>query len=163
MDLIYIKYNILFDPLERFIFIHTLTIIMKVFITASFKEGKNKDEIESLCSLIKESGFQDFCFIRDVEHYQKMFDDPKELMNRAKKEIKQCDSLLIDMTNKPTGRAIEAGIAFAQNKKIISIMKKGTRIKDTTKGISDAIIEYEDIKEIVNPLNSLFKKWTGVK
>ena len=136
---------------------------MKVFITASFKEGKNKDEIEYLCSLIKESGFEDFCFIRDVENYQKMFDDPRELMDRAKEEILKSDILLIDMTNKPTGRAIEAGIAFAQNKKIISIMKTGTKIKDTTRGISDAVIEYDEIKDIVNPLISLFNEWTGDK
>jgi|TARA_Y100000310_G_scaffold164351_1_gene164178 nucleoside 2-deoxyribosyltransferase len=136
---------------------------MKVFITASFKEGKNKDEIENLCSLIKKSGFEDFCFIRDVENYQKIFDDPRELMDRAKEEIVKSDVLLIDMTHKPTGRAIEAGIAFAQNKKIISIMKKGTKIKNTTRGISDAVIEYEDIKEIVIPLNSLFNEWNGNK
>jgi nucleoside 2-deoxyribosyltransferase len=136
---------------------------MKVFITASFKEGKNKEKIELLCSLVKKSGFEDFCFIRDVENYQKMFNDPRELMDRAKEEIFKSDVLLIDMTHKPTGRAIEAGIAFAQNKKIISIMKKGTKIKDTISGISDAIIKYEDIKEIVNPLNSLFNKWNGDK
>ena len=136
---------------------------MKVFITASFKGGKNKDEIEYLCSLIKESGFEDFCFIRDVENYQKIFDNPRELMDRAKEEIVKSDILLIDMTNKPTGRAIEAGIAFAQNKKIISIMKKGTKIKDTTRGISDAVIEYDEIKDIVNPLNSLFNEWNGDK
>jgi len=132
---------------------------MKVFITASFKEGKNKEEIELLCSLVRESGFQDFCFIRDIENYQKSFIDPRKLMDKSKKEIEKCDVLLIDMTNKPTGRAIEAGVAFAQNKKIISIMEKGTKIKDTTRGISDAIIEYENIKDIVKPLNSLFNKW----
>ncbi|NQV00025.1 MAG: hypothetical protein HQ538_04750 [Parcubacteria group bacterium] len=136
---------------------------MKVFITASFKEGKNKEEIELLCSLIKESGFKDFCFIRDVENYQKIFDDPRELMNRAKEEILKSDVLLIDMTHKPTGRAIEAGIAFAQDKKIISIMKNGTKIKDTTRGISDAVIEYENIKNIINPLKSLFTEWNTDK
>jgi len=129
---------------------------MKVFITASFRKGKNKEEIEYLCSLVEESGFQDFCFVRDIE---KPFDDPRKLMNKSKEEIEKCDVLLIDMTNKPTSRAIEAGIAFAQNKKIISIMKKGTKIKDTTRGISDAMIEYENIKDIVKPLNSLFNEW----
>ncbi|MFO7711052.1 MAG: hypothetical protein R6V53_04790 [Candidatus Woesearchaeota archaeon] len=133
---------------------------MRVFITASFKEGKNREEIELLCSLIKESGFEDFCFIRDIENYQKQFDDPGELMNRAKEEIQKSDVLLIDMTHKPTGRAIEAGIAFAQGKRIISIMKTGTKIKDTTRGISDALIEYENIKDIVNPLRSLLKEWS---
>ncbi len=38
-------------------------------------------------------------------------------------------------------------------------MKKGTKIKDTTRGISDAMIEYENIKDIVKPLNSLFNEW----
>lgn len=133
---------------------------MKIFITASFKEGKfRKEEIEYFCSLIKQSGFQDFCFIRDVENYQKIFDDPKELMDRAKEEIEKCDALIMDITDKSTGRAIEAGIAFTQNKKIILIVKKGTKIKDTAKGISDAIIEYENIEEIVKPLSSLFNKW----
>ena len=136
---------------------------MKVFITATFKEGNNKEEIEKLCSLIKGSGFQDFCFIRDVENYKKIFDDPKELMNKAKEEIFKSDVLLIDMTHKPTGRAIEAGIAFAQNKKIVSIMKRGTKIKDTTKGISDLIIEYNNIEEIVKPLNSFYNKLNGIK
>jgi nucleoside 2-deoxyribosyltransferase len=132
---------------------------MKIFITASFKNGKNKKEIELLCSLVKESGFKDFCFIRDIENYQKKFNNPKKLMDRAKEEILKSDILLIDMTHKPTGRAIEAGIAFAQNKKIITIMKKGTKIKDTTRGISNAIIEYNDIQEIVEPLNDLYNKW----
>ncbi len=76
-----------------------------VFITASFKEGKNKDEIEYLCSLVKESGFEDFCFIRDVENYQKKFDDPKELMNKAREEILKSDTLLIDMTHKPNRKS----------------------------------------------------------
>lgn len=132
---------------------------MKVYITASFKEGRNKEEIEYLCSLVKRSGFQDFCFIRDVENYQKMFNDPKELMDRTKEEIRKSDALLIDMTHKPTGRAMEAGIAFEQNKKIITIMKKQTKIKDTTRGISDAVIEYDNIEEIVEPLQSLFNQW----
>jgi len=131
---------------------------MKLFITASFNSGENREEIEKLCSLVKESGFEDFCFIRDVENYQKIFDNPKELMERAKDEIKKCDFLLIDLTDKPTGRAYEAGIAYAYGKSIISILKKGTRIKDTTKGISNLIIEYDQIEDIVSPLKEYYSK-----
>ena len=40
-------------------------------------------------------------------------------MLRAKEEIKKCDALLVDMTDKPTGRMIEVGIAFSFGKKII--------------------------------------------
>jgi len=127
----------------------------RIFITATFKNGDNKKEIEYLCSLIKESGFEDFCFIRDVENYKHVFDSSKDLMKRALKEIKKSDYLLIDMTDKPTGRAIEAGIAFALDKKIITIMKKGTIIKDTVKGISENIIEYKDIIDIVPELKKI--------
>lgn len=130
---------------------------MKIFITASFKGKENKDEIEELCNIVKKSNFQDFCFIRDVENYEKMFFNPKELMLRAKEEISKCDALLIDLTNKPTGRAIEAGIAYTLNKKIITIFKKGTKLKDTSVGISDLLVEYEKIEDIIGPLKNFLK------
>ena len=57
---------------------------MKLFITASFKDGANKEEIENLCRIVNESGFKDFCFIRDIENYQKVFSDSSELMKKAK-------------------------------------------------------------------------------
>lgn len=125
----------------------------RIFITASFKNGENKSEIEKLCSLVHQAGWQDFCFIRDVENYQKVFNDPKELMKRAMEEIKKSDALLIDMTDKPTGRAIEVGIAYSLGKKIIVIMKKGTIVKDTVVGIADFIFEYENIGDIVKGIS----------
>ena len=128
---------------------------MKIFITANFQRGRNKEEIEYLCQLVKSAGLEDFCFIRDIENYQKIFNNPQDLMQRAKEEISKSDALLIDVTNKPTGRAIEAGIAFSLNKKIIVIAKKGTKIKETTLGIATLVIKYDDIKEIVTPL----RKW----
>jgi 2'-deoxynucleoside 5'-phosphate N-hydrolase len=133
---------------------------MKVFITASFKEGKNKPEIEQLCKIVKNSGFEDYCFIRDVENYQKMFNDPIELMNRARAEILNCDALLFDATEKSTGRAIEVGIAYANQKKIIVIMKDGTEIKDTLKGVADAVITYKVIKDIQYNLKQTYLDWT---
>ena len=133
-------------------------LFMKVFITASFKNGENREEIEKLCTLVKETGFEDFCFIRDIENYQKVFNNPKELMERTRDEIKKCDLLLIDLTNKPTGRAYEAGIAYAYGKRIITILKRGTEIRDTTKGISEIIIEYDEIEDIVIPLKEYYTK-----
>ena len=126
---------------------------MSVFITVKFKRGENKSEVEHLCSLVQQAGLEDFCFIRDVEHYQKIFNGSQELMNRALEEIRKCDALLIDMTNKPTGRAVEAGMAYAMGKKLILIMRKGTFIKDTVRGIAGVIIVYSKLKDIVEPLS----------
>ena len=127
----------------------------RIFITSSYKNAENKAEIEHLCSLVRQAGFEDFCFVRDVEHYKQIFTNPKALMQRAYEEIKKSDWLLIDVTNKPTGRAIEAGIAFALKKKIVVIMKKGTNVKDSIRGIADKIIEYKSIDEIVSQLKLL--------
>lgn len=129
----------------------------RIFITASFEGIENKAEVEKLCAIIKAGGFEDFCFIRDVEHYEKVFNNPHDLMQRAKEEIEKSDYLLIDMTDKPTGRAFEAGMAYGFGKKIIVIMKTGTQIKDTTRGIADHIIEYEKIESITTELEKINK------
>jgi nucleoside 2-deoxyribosyltransferase len=129
---------------------------MKVYITASFKGSDNKEEIERICSLVKESGFEDFCFIRDVENYKKVFNDAHELMQRAKKEISECDALLIEYDGPGHGRMVELGIAYALDKKIILITKVGTLIKETILGVTDNVIEYKNIEDIVYPLSQLF-------
>jgi nucleoside 2-deoxyribosyltransferase len=125
---------------------------VRIFITSSF--GDSRESIEQLCSIARLAGFEDFSFIRDVENYQRIFNDPKELMHKAKDEIQKSDALLIDVTDKPTGRAIEAGIAYALGKKVIVIMKRGMEIKDTTKGIADLVIEYDKIDDIAADLKS---------
>ena len=119
---------------------------MRLYVTSSF--GDSEEEIEKLCSLVRLAGFEDFSFIRDVEHYQKVFDNPKDLMKRSEDEIKKSDALLIDMTDKPTGRAIEAGMAYALGKKVLVITRRGTKIKDTTRGIADTVVEYDAIEDI---------------
>jgi nucleoside 2-deoxyribosyltransferase len=131
---------------------------LRVFITATYRGGKNKNEIEQLCALLRAAGFQDYCFIRDVEHYRKVFSDPSKLMQRAREEIKKSDFLLIDLTEKPTGRAIEAGIAYALGKKIIVITQRGIPLKDTVRGIAAVLIEYERLDDIVAALSSYRQK-----
>jgi len=130
---------------------------MRLFITSSF--GDSPETIDSLCGLAREAGFEDFSFIRDVEKYQKIFIDPKELMRRSAEEIAKSDALLIDMTDKPTGRAIEAGIAYSLGKKIVVLMAEGTIIKDTTRGIADIIIEYSSPDDIRLGLEEARRQW----
>ena len=132
---------------------------MKIYITASFKGADNRKYIEEICSTVKKSGFEDFCFIRDVENYQKVFHDAYELMQRAREEIGKCDALLIDYNGPGHGRMIELGIAYALNKKIVLITKKGTHVKETMAGVTNGIIEYEKLEDITNPLSELLLEW----
>lgn len=108
-----------------------------------------------MCLTVRKSGLKDFCFIRDIENYQKVFNDCHELMRKAKEEIEKCEALLIDYDGPGNGRIVELGIAFALNKKIFIITKKGTKVKDTIAGVADQIIEYENLDDIVEPLRKL--------
>jgi nucleoside 2-deoxyribosyltransferase len=66
-----------------------------------------------------------------VEHYQKIFENSHELMQKAREEIEKCDALLIDFDGPASGRMIELGMAYALNKKIILIAKNNIIIKST--------------------------------
>lgn len=126
---------------------------MKICVTARFKSGENKDEIEALCSVVRAAGAKDFCFVRDIENYEKMFDNPQELWQRAREEIEKCDALLIDVTDKPTGgRVVEAGIAFALHRPIIVIVKNGIEYKEIYDGIASTVVRYETFKDIIPAL-----------
>jgi nucleoside 2-deoxyribosyltransferase len=130
---------------------------MRIYITSSF--GDSPEEIEKLCAIVRTAGFEDFSFIRDIENYQKIFSDPKELMKQAEAEILKSGILLIDITAKPTGRAIEAGMAYSLNKKIIVILKRGTQIKDTMRGIADLVIEYDLLEDILPGLRAFLQNY----
>ena len=128
---------------------------MKIYITAPFKGEDNKNEIEKMCSIIRESWFEDYCFVRD----EKAFDDYHKMMQRAKEEVIKCDVLLIDYDGPTHGRMIELGIAYTMNKKIILITKEGTSIKQTVRGVVDSIIEYKELEDIIEPMKILLSKW----
>lgn len=55
-----------------------------MFITASFRNGENQKELDTLCDIVRNSGFVDYCFARDKEI---TFDDPQEMMRSATEEI----------------------------------------------------------------------------
>ena len=131
---------------------------MKIFITTTFKGDSNKDYIERISELVRRAGFEDFSFIRDVEAYVSI-PDAHELMSRACEEIKKCDALLIDYDGPGHGCMIELGIAYANQKKNIVITKKGITIKKTVLGVSDSVIEYEDLDDILSPLTQLYLNW----
>ena len=134
---------------------------MRLYVTATFKGTDNRAEIEALCALVDSAGWESFCFVRDIEQWGHVFDDPVELMRRSLREIMRCDALLLDLTAKPTGRALEAGMAYATGRRVIVIAARGTPIKATVRGIADAVIEYDSLADIVVPLARLRQELGG--
>jgi nucleoside 2-deoxyribosyltransferase len=126
---------------------------MKVYITARFQGEDNRQTIETLSHAVREAEMQDFCFVRDVEHYQHTFDSPQELWQRTHDELNACDALLIDVSDRPTGgRVIECGMAYALKKRIFVVVRKGVEYKGIFDGIASTVIEYETPKDLAKQL-----------
>lgn len=124
---------------------------MKIYITSRFKgSSENKMDIDKLCMALRNAGIEDFNFIRDVEHYQSnTFNNQKELWSAALKYLTECDALLIDISDSPSGgRLVEAGMAFSLNKPIYVIVKNGVEYKDFYDGIATKIIRYDEFDDI---------------
>ncbi len=128
---------------------------MRVYVTARFKGIENKADIEALCAAVHQAGLEDVCFIRDVEHWQKAFPDPRELWSRSLLEVKQCDALLIDVSDNPGGgRVLEAGIAYALGMPIFVLVKEGIPYKEIFTGIATEVITYAAYDDIIPALST---------
>jgi nucleoside 2-deoxyribosyltransferase len=121
---------------------------MKIFVTSKF-DGSLPKDTQNVIKVLEEEGFETRCFVRDYPPYQ----DFEKMMVDVTKEIKNCDALIIDMSEKSTGRTIELGIAYALGKMIIVIVKSGTRVKETVIGVADAIIEYDNLDNLKGKIN----------
>jgi len=133
---------------------------MKVYITSRFKGSlENKADIDKLCSAVRNAGMEDFHFIRDVEHYQpNFFKDKKQLWASALKHLAECDALLIDISDSPSGgRLVEAGMAYSLNKPVYVVVKNGVEYKDFYDGIATSVFKYDEIGDITQQLILLLK------
>jgi nucleoside 2-deoxyribosyltransferase len=133
---------------------------MKVYITSRFKgSAENKAYIDKLCAAVRDAGMEDFHFIRDVENYQpNTFSDQQQLWASSLKHLAECDALLIDISDSPSGgRLVEAGMAYALNKPIYVIAQNGVQYKDFYNGIATVVIRYNAIGDITASLRSDLK------
>ena len=131
---------------------------MKVYVATRFKGAENKHEVEALCKAVREAGLRVFSFVRDVENYKKTFDDPKQLWAKAYDEIGACDAFLVDVSDNPSGgRLVEAGMAYALGKTVITIKRKGVAHKAVFDGISRTVITYDSYKDLTAQLKRFDK------
>lgn len=129
---------------------------MKIFITSRFKgSSENKADIDKLCAAVRDAGMEDCHFIRDVQHYQpNFFKDEKELWAAALNYLTECDALLVDISDSPSGgRLVEAGMAYSLGKPIYVIVKNGVEYKDFYNGIATSIFKYDEIGDITEQLS----------
>lgn len=126
---------------------------MKIYITSRFDSSlDNKKEIDNLCTAVRNAGVEDFHATRDMVG---PFDSQRDLWETARKYINECDALLIDVSDSPSGgRLVETGMAFSLNKPIYVIVKNGVKYKSFYEGIATSIIKYDEINDITEQLKA---------
>lgn len=127
----------------------------KAYFAISYSKRKQFDkEVESLKNLFHEKNIELFVF---VDNYNFNANQEKEMMKTAFEEIDNSDFLVADLTTKSIGVGIEIGYAFAKEKPIFYLRKKGSEYSTTASGCSNYVVEYENELDLVEIMKGLFK------
>ena len=122
---------------------------MKLFLSIKFyKDASNLGLIRKIISAGKKQGHVVRCIFTDYEDDGKKSFPPKELMQLAFEEIKKCDALVVEFSEKGVGLGIEAGYAFSKGLPIFVIAKKEADVSGTLMGIAKKVVLYDSDEDL---------------
>ncbi|PCH52273.1 MAG: hypothetical protein COC22_04335 [Flavobacteriaceae bacterium] len=129
----------------------------KAYLAISYSNRKLFDkEVEILIELCIKNNIQLLVF---VDEYNFDENEEKEMMETAFQEIDKSDFLIAELTTKSIGVGIEIGYAFAKEKPILYLRKKGSEYSTTASGSSSYIIEYENEFDLRKLINKFLKRF----
>ena len=112
------------------------------------EDNRNRGEIDSLSSALRNAGIETICIVRDVEKWGDVQLSSQELMKITFDEIDKSDFVILEMTEKGVGLGIEAGYAIAKGKPVIVLTKEVQKLSNTMQGIANVVIQYSQPEEI---------------
>lgn len=129
---------------------------MKVYLAIKFHEDcKNRELIEKISESLRKAGFNTTVMARDYEKWGEVKFNPKELMKLTFELINRSDILVIEFSEAGVGLGIEAGYAYAKDKPIIVVAKRGSEISTTLRGIAKEVLFYNKPKELTEKFKRL--------
>ena len=132
---------------------------MNVFLSIKYHpDHRNRERIEQILEVIKSSGAQACCVIRDIEMWGQVHFEPVELMRITFREIRKAHLLMVDLTEKGVGLGIETGYACARGIPVMTIAQTGSDISTTLRGVSSDVLLYDNPKEIRPVLNQILNQ-----
>ena len=144
-------------------FIRNLSVVqfnMKVYLTYKFKEEEPNElrtHLEGFSKLIEEStGWKTFIFFRYVQKWKTGTMTMQQVVDRAMEEIKKCDAVLVEASEKARGVYFEVGYAKALGKKIIVIHTKNAEA-NFLDASADVKIQYENDNDLREKLRRASK------
>jgi|TARA_B100002003_G_scaffold251555_1_gene295822 nucleoside 2-deoxyribosyltransferase len=133
---------------------------MKIYIAYKLS-GVDREQLqkrlESISKTIEETGNKSFIFMRDIQDWQPGDIGPKEIMDKAMKEMRNCDAILsiIETQEKGEGLLLESGFMKALGKKVIIATGPNGR-GFLLKAIADELIEFENEGDLKEKLKKAF-------
>lgn len=123
----------------------------RAFMSLKFHDGdEDKKKIEDLTQALQKAGIQNFVMARDVEKYgQAVLPEGAKLMpDYAFPEMRKCDMLIVEFSEKGVGLGIGAGYAYAIGLPIYVIAKTGSDISLTISSLATEVFFYDDPQEL---------------
>ncbi|MFA6076468.1 MAG: nucleoside 2-deoxyribosyltransferase [Candidatus Paceibacterota bacterium] len=126
---------------------------MKAYLVIKFKEdNSNRKTIEDISAVLEKIGMETTVMTRDYEKWGEVRFTPLELMQKTFQIIDSSDLLIVEFSEKGVGIGIEAGYAYAKNKPIYVILKEGSDVSNTLRGIAKDVIFYNNPEELIDKL-----------
>jgi len=131
----------------------------QAYLAISYSKRKHfNKELQTLTELLAKNSIKLLVFVDKYnfkKHHTSTSLSNQEMMKTAFQEIDKSDFLIAELTTKSIGVGIEIGYAYAKEKAIFYIRKKGSEYSTTASGSSSYLIEYDsevDLRELMEEL-----------
>jgi len=115
--------------------------------TIYFGHSKELNYEEELYKPIRQSELnKQYNFIFPHENGNKLYNS-KELFQNGK-----CDLLINEVSHQSTGMGIEMGWANLLNIPVICVYKKGSKVSNSLRAVTDKFVEYDDKEDLIKKL-----------
>lgn len=128
----------------------------QAFFAYSFKNKEaHREDYEKIKDLLRKNKISCYSFVFD---YTQKPESWQQLMSEALSQIDKSDYYFADPTIGSFGIGLEAGYAKGKNKKVFYLYKEGSEYEETLEGISDHVIHYKNVDDILSWLSNNITK-----
>lgn len=122
---------------------------MKVYLAIKYHTDlSNRLLIEAILDGLEAAGFTTACALRDIEAWGEVRVSASDLMRYSFELIDSSDLILIELSEKGVGLGIEAGYAYAQRKRIITVLQTARDVSTPLEGIANQVFFYNDLTQL---------------
>ncbi|MDO8622711.1 MAG: nucleoside 2-deoxyribosyltransferase [archaeon] len=123
-------------------------IKMKAYITCPVSHTKERlDLLPKIKEIITEEEVDSFIF--------EIGGNPEEIFERDYNQLKSCDLIIAEVSERSHGVGIEIGLSFGLGLKRILLIERGNSLTKLAQGMPDTIIiEYNNLEDLKKKLKS---------